>query len=80
MDKNFGNLFIIWDRMFGTYQSEEESVIYGLKRNVKTSNPFKITLFTWREIFTDFTNSKNGKDKVKSFFGSPEWKPRVLKV
>ena len=35
MDKNFGNLFIIWDRMFGTYQPEEESVIYGLKRNVK---------------------------------------------
>ena len=80
MDKNFGNLFIIWDRMFGTHQLEEESVIYGLKRNVKTSNPFKITLFTWREIYKDFTISKDGKDKIKSIFGSPDWEPRELKI
>ncbi|MDC0225764.1 sterol desaturase family protein [Gammaproteobacteria bacterium] len=80
MDKNFGNLFIIWDRMFGTHQLEEESVIYGLKRNVKTSSPFKITLFTWREICKDFTISKDGKDKIKSIFGSPDWKPRELKI
>ena len=80
MDKNFGNLFIIWDRMFGTHQPEEESVIYGLKRNVKTSNPFEITLFTWREIFMDFTKSKDGKDKIKSIFGSPDWEPRELKI
>ena len=80
MDKNFGNLFIIWDRMFGTHQPEEESVIYGLKRNVKTSNPFKITLFTWREICKDFTKSKDGKDKIKSIFGSPDWEPRELKI
>ena len=80
MDKNFGNLFIIWDRMFGTHQLEEESVIYGLKRNVKTSNPFEITLFAWREIYKDFTISKDGKDKIKSIFGSPDWEPRELKV
>ena len=80
MDKNFGNLFIIWDRMFGTYQPEEDSVIYGLKRNVKTSNPLKITLFTWREIFKDFANSIEGKDKIKSIFGSPDWEPRELKA
>ena len=80
MDKNFGNLFIIWDRMFGTHQLEEESVIYGLKRNVKTSNPFKITLFIWREICKDFTISKDGKDKIKSIFGSPDWEPRKLKI
>ena len=80
MDKNFGNLFIVWDRMFGTYQPEEESVIYGLKRNVKTSNPLKITLFTWREIFKDFANSIDGKDKIKSIFGSPDWEPREFKA
>tara|TARA_E500000331_G_scaffold352863_1_gene402367 strand:- start:1254 stop:2111 length:858 start_codon:yes stop_codon:yes gene_type:complete len=80
MDKNFGNLFIVWDRMFGTYQPEEESVIYGLKKNVKTSNPLKITLFTWREIFKDFANSIDGKDKIKSIFGSPDWEPREFKA
>ena len=76
MDKNFGNLFIIWDRIFGTYQAEEERVIFGLKRNIKSSNPFKITTFTWHEIFTDFSNSIHIKDKLKSIFGAPEWKPQ----
>ena len=76
MDKNFGNLFIIWDRIFGTYQAEEERVIFGLKRNIKSSNPFKITTFTWHEIFKDFSNSIHIKDKLKSIFGAPEWKPQ----
>ena len=76
MDKNFGNLFIIWDRIFGTYQEEEERVIFGLKRNIKSSNPFKITTFTWHEIFKDFSNSIHIKDKLKSIFGAPEWKPQ----
>ena len=59
MDKNFGNILIIWDKIFGTYQAEEEQVVFGLKRNVKTSNPFIITVFTWKEILEDFGNSRN---------------------
>jgi len=80
MDKNFGNLLIIWDRIFGTYQPEEMTVVFGLKRNVETSNPFKITVFTWREIFMDFSNSTNIRDKMKSIFGVPEWKPKELQI
>ena len=80
MDKNFGNLLIIWDKIFGTYQPEEEKVIFGLKKNVKTSNPLTITLFTWREIVSDISNSKNIKDKIKSIFGAPEWKPKEIQI
>ena len=80
MDKNFGNILIIWDRIFGTYQPELEEVIFGLKRNVKTSNPFKITAFTWQEILMDFSRSKDTKNKIKSIFGSPNWQPKELKV
>ena len=80
MDKNFGNILIIWDRIFGTYQPELEEVIFGLKRNVKTSNPFKITAFTWQEILIDFSRSKDTENKIKSIFGSPNWQPKELKV
>ncbi len=80
MDKNFGNILIIWDKIFGTYQAEEEQVVFGLKRNVKTSNPFIITVFTWKEILEDFGNSRNIKDKIKSIFGAPEWKPKEIQI
>ena len=80
MDKNFGNILIIWDKIFGTYQAEEEQVVFGLKRNVKTSNPFIITVFTWKEILEDFGNSRDIKDKIKSIFGAPEWKPKEIQI
>ena len=80
MDKNFGNILIIWDKIFGTYQAEEEQVVFGLKRNVKTSNPFIITVFTWKEILEDFENSRDIKGKIKSIFGAPEWKPKEIQI
>ena len=76
LNKNFGNLFIVWDRIFGTYAEEKEAVIFGLTTNVKTFNPFRITAFSWIQFVNDFKASNNLSDKFMSFFGSPEWSPR----
>ena len=76
LNKNFGNLFIIWDRMFGTYAEEHETVIYGLTNNVKTSNAIKITAFSWIGFVNDFKRSSSFSEKFLSFFGSPEWQPK----
>jgi sterol desaturase/sphingolipid hydroxylase (fatty acid hydroxylase superfamily) len=76
LNKNFGNLFIVWDRIFGTYAEEKEEVIFGLTNNVKTFNPFRITTFSWIQFVNDFKASNNLSDKFMSFFGSPEWSPR----
>ncbi len=76
LNKNFGNLFIVWDRIFGTYAEEKEEVIFGLTNNVKTFNPFRITAFSWIQFVNDFKESNNLSDKFMSFFGSPEWSPR----
>ena len=75
LDKNYGNLLIIWDRMFGTYAEEIEPVVYGLINNVKTFNPLKITLFSWVSFIKDFKQSETTTDKIKSFWGTPEWSP-----
>ena len=75
LNKNFGNLFIIWDRIFGTYAEEKEAVIFGLTNNVKTFNPLRITVFSWVQFINDFKQSKNLRGKFMSFFGSPEWSP-----
>ena len=75
LDKNYGNLLIIWDRMFGTYAEEIEPVVYGLINNVKTFNPLKITLFSWASFIKDFKQAETITDKIKSFWGTPEWSP-----
>ena len=75
IDKNYGNVLIIWDRMFGTFAEEIEPVKFGIRDNVKTFNPIKITFMFWVQMTSDFIKSKNSRDKFLSFFGRPEWKP-----
>ena len=75
IDKNYGNLLIIWDRLFGTFAEEIELVKFGIRDNVKTFNPIKITFMFWQQMISDFKQSTSIKAKLLSFFGKPEWKP-----
>ena len=74
IDKNYGNLLIIWDRMFGTFEPEKESVKYGLVKNVNTYTPVKITFMGWKEILDDIKQSKSLSDSLYLFFGPPKTK------
>ena len=76
IDKNYGNLFIIWDRMFGTFELEKERVRYGLVKNVNTFNPIKITLMEWNSILKDLNKASNIKESLNIFFGPPKTKGR----
>ena len=76
IDKNYGNLFIIWDRMFGTFELEKERVRYGLAKNVNTFNPIKITLMEWNSILKDLNKASNIKESLNIFFGPPKTKGR----
>jgi sterol desaturase/sphingolipid hydroxylase (fatty acid hydroxylase superfamily) len=71
IDKNYGNLLIIWDRLFGTFEPEIETVKYGLVKNVNTFNPVKITFMGWQEIFSDIKDSNSFKEVLYNFFGPP---------
>ena len=75
IDKNYGNLLIVWDRLFGTFAEEIEPVKFGIRDNVKTYNPIKITFMFWGQMIHDFKKSTNTRGKLLSFFGRPEWKP-----
>ena len=72
IDKNYGNLLIIWDRMFGTFEPETESVRYGLVKNVNTYNPTKITFMGWQEIFKNIKKSNNFNEALYFVFGPPK--------
>jgi len=71
IDKNYGNLFIVWDRMFGTFQEEKEPVTYGLVSNVNTFNPVKITFMAWSSIFQDIKRADSLNSILYAAFGPP---------
>ena len=72
IDKNYGNLLIIWDRMFGTFEAEGEKVRYGLVKNVNTYNPSKITFMGWQEIYRNIKRAPNLNQAAHYLFGPPK--------
>ena len=76
IDKNYGNLFIIWDRIFGTFEPERANVRYGLVKNVNTFNPAKITFMGWSAILKDIRKAKTVKEALSLTFGPPNTKLR----
>ena len=74
IDKNYGNLLIIWDRMFGTFEPEDEPVKFGLVRNVNTFNPTKITFMGWIDIFKNMKNASNFSEAIYFLLGPPKTK------
>jgi sterol desaturase/sphingolipid hydroxylase (fatty acid hydroxylase superfamily) len=72
LDKNFGATFIVWDRLFGTYQKEIERPQYGITTSVRvTSNPFYLNFHEYTEIFKDVKSAKGWRQKLFFIFGSP---------
>ena len=77
IDKNYGNLLIIWDRLFGTFEPEKAKVTYGLVNNVNTFNPIKITLMDWQAMLREIKEKEKVLEKIKIFFGAPQTKVKI---
>jgi sterol desaturase/sphingolipid hydroxylase (fatty acid hydroxylase superfamily) len=76
LDKNMGMFLIIWDKLFGTFQAEEDTdpVKYGLTTNIKSYNPITLVFHEWKSIFTDLVKMKVPlKAKWMYVFGPPGW-------
>mgnify|MGYP001368141102 FL=1 len=80
IDKNYGGVFIIWDRMFGTYKEEDENEapIYGIRGTLNTFNPIWANLHIYFSIAKDIWNAQNWKDKFFVPFARTGWKPSSL--
>ena len=77
IDKNYGNLLIIWDRMFGTFESEKEKVKFGLVNNVNTFNPTKITFMAWSSMIEDINNKQSLGEVLRIIFGPPNTHKKI---
>lgn len=79
LDKNFGEIFILWDKMFGTCVKEDEEPVYGCLTPVNSLDPNKIYVQYWKMLYTDMMNTRSWKDKVKLWFMPLGWRPLDVK-
>ena len=82
LDKNLAQIFIIWDKLFGTFQAEREDIppVYGITRPVRTWNPIKINFQHMWLLIKDSWRAKNLADKFKVWTGSTGWRPKDVET
>ncbi len=73
LDRNMGMFLIIWDKIFGTYQKEEEPVVYGLTKNLESHRMDHVILHEFRSIINDVKNAPTFRAKFMYIFGPPGW-------
>ena len=78
IDKNHAGAFIIWDKMFGTFQEEEEKPHYGVTTPVNSWNAVWANLVHYDFVVNDFRHARNWKDRFSVLFKKPGWRPSYL--
>ncbi|TGM23722.1 sterol desaturase family protein [Leptospira meyeri] len=76
IDKNHGGIFIIFDRMFGTFQEETEPCVYGTVKPLRSFNPVYANIHYYWELIKQAASAPYFLDKIKVFFKPPGWYPR----
>jgi sterol desaturase/sphingolipid hydroxylase (fatty acid hydroxylase superfamily) len=75
LDRNYGGILIIWDRLFGTFQPELFRPHYGLTKPVITFNIWKLETHEYVAIARDVRTASRWRDKMGYIFGPPGWEP-----
>lgn len=77
IDKNFGGVFILWDRLFGTYQAElaEEPCAYGVRKPLHSWNPFFANWQVHWQLMQDAWHARRWWDKLRIWFMPTGWRP-----
>lgn len=78
VDRNYAGIFIIWDRLFGTFQQEEQEPVYGTVKPLASFNPLWANVQYWAEMASLARHSRRFADKLKVWFMPPEWRPADL--
>ena len=77
IDKNYGGILILWDRLFGTYQEEREDdpVVFGVRKPLANWNPFWANLQVYGYLWFDAVRTRHWRDKIAVWFGRTGWRP-----
>ena len=82
IDKNYGGVFILWDRFFGTYCEEKDEIkpVYGTVKALRSWNPVWANIEVFISMFKDSYYTKNWKDKIKVWFAKTTWRPKDVEL
>ncbi|KYR02524.1 hypothetical protein DLAC_01368 [Tieghemostelium lacteum] len=75
IDKNYGEMLSIWDRMFGTHQEEDDPIVFGHVHPFDSWNPLNAQLSVWSKIIEKTKTCKKWSDKILCFLMPPGWNP-----
>jgi sterol desaturase/sphingolipid hydroxylase (fatty acid hydroxylase superfamily) len=75
LDKNYGGILIIWDRLFGTFCGERERVRYGLTKDIETHNPVKVAFHEYHELWHDVRRARSWRTRLGLALHGPGWTP-----
>ncbi len=78
LDKNFGDFLIVWDKLFGTFEPEDEECVYGMYNPPRSWNPIVINFHYFRVLWRDAVATKSRLDKLRIWFMPAGWRPRDL--
>ncbi|XP_033195432.2 alkylglycerol monooxygenase isoform X1 [Bombus vancouverensis nearcticus] len=82
LDKNYGGVLIIWDKLFGTFvrEKEKEEIIYGLVVSAQSFNPLYLQTFYTAELFKKITRMSTFMDKLGVIWKGPSWFPGIPRL
>lgn len=69
IDKNHGGILIVWDRLFGTFQLEDEKVVYGLTKKLEKNEIVHVAFHEWKHIARDLRAARTWRGRVRAVFG-----------
>lgn len=75
LDRNHAGILIIWDKLFGTFQPEEEPVTFGLTNNINSYNPVRIAMHEWQAMWQDLRKPNPPSVRLGYVFRPPGWSP-----
>jgi sterol desaturase/sphingolipid hydroxylase (fatty acid hydroxylase superfamily) len=75
LDRNYGGILIVWDRLFGTYEPEGERVRYGLTTQLRTHRPIQVAFHEYIAMWHDLKRARRWRDKLGVVFRGPGWTP-----
>ncbi len=78
IDRNHAGMLIIWDRLFGTFEEEDEPVVYGIVKPLRSWNPIWANFHHFVQVAGDSWSAPRLRDKLLVWFKGPEWRPPGL--
>ncbi|MEM9920076.1 MAG: sterol desaturase family protein [Bacteroidota bacterium] len=78
IDKNYAGMFIVWDRLFGTFKEEEERPNYGITTPLKSWNPVYANFAHYIDLFQWTRKARSAGDVLKILFNKPGWFPEYM--